>query len=1041
MRSGAVAAVVAATAVAVGAAGAGAGARARTVLGSADDAPPSIVVSAADRTGFAVDIALAPAAWTSAATDAGDSDTTCGEPDPTGRMPGPIEAEPHAWLIGVPGGPDGVGAEVDVVALEEVVVAGPAGCGGPPSGVTAGSGAPVRASRVAVRIEPAGMLRHQPIARLVFEPVAPAGGDRLRVRARARARIRYTAGAAIDRAPLEPAPIEGVLGHLLNHRFLPRRTEARPVPAGAGSGLPATLSGTGSGGHRPAAPAGPGADRGTRDRRPAPPVPRGDPRPLQAAPGPAAADPDALKVGVDRDGPVAVTGVALAAAGWDLAAVDPGTLALEAAGRPVGLAVDDGGDGRLDPADRLVFHGRGMTGPYTRENVYWLRRSGVPTRSAARTGAPDASAPAAPPFRTTLHAERDTEYFVSMRAGEGDDRWMWGPPLSASVTPPNPTFTTTLALPNLAPAPDGAALRVRLQGFASDPRVAPDHHFEVRIDGTRVAEAWFDGPGVHVIEAALPPGTLTGPTHTLTVTSLGDTGAVVDSVFVNRIALDHAAGYRAVGDRLDFAAPHPGRHTFTLTGFGSPDVRVVDVTVPDQPVAITGIDVAVSEEGAGTYRARFSDTATAETRYVAFTPAGILRPTQVARNTPSAWRTPARGADYVVVTHPDFAAAVDPLVWHRAAQGLRTATVLIDDVYDEFSGGVFDPRAIRTFLAHAFAHWPPPAPTYVLLVGESNLDYRRGYGQGPPNFVPSIQFDTTSRLTGDMGAATSDLWFAAVSGDDDVPDMLLGRLSVSTAAQAEAVVAKTLRHEAAPPGADWRRRVVLVADDDGADLFEPFSDTLARLAPPDTVVERFYAARHPRDRNLAADIGAAVDAGALALNFTGHGNVDLWSPWPGGGRIFQNADIARLANGDRMPLFTAATCMNGWIDHPLKPVSMAELWLTHPAGGGVAAWSPSGLATLSAQRLLLPSVYRGLFDGRRLPIGALTTAASVEVLAQGGEGADIARMFVLLGDPAVVIAGASAAPTATAAPTVAATATASARPPSPAVFLPAVRRE
>lgn len=158
-------------------------------------------------------------------------------------------------------------------------------------------------------------------------------------------------------------------------------------------------------------------------------------------------------------------------------------------------------------------------------------------------------------------------------------------------------------------------------------------------------------------------------------------------------------------------------------------------------------------------------------------------------------------------------------------------------------------------------------------------------------------------------------------------------------------------------------------------------------------------------------------------------------------RACSGSDIARLANGDRMPLFTAATCMNGWIDHPLKPVSMAELWLTHPAGGGVAAWSPSGLATLSAQRLLLPSVYRGLFDGRRLPIGALTTAASVEVLAQGGEGADIARMFVLLGDPAVVIAGASAAPTATAAPTVAATATASARPPSPAVFLPAVRRE
>lgn len=624
-----------------------------------------------------------------------------------------------------------------------------------------------------------------------------------------------------------------------------------------------------------------------------------------------------------------------------------------------------------------------------------------------------------------------------MRAGEGDDRWMWGPAISAAVAPPSPAFTTTLALPDLGPDPAPARLRVRLQGYASDPRVAPDHHVEVRLDGDVVADAWFDGPGVHVIEANLPSGVLTAGAHTLTVTCVGDTGAVVDSVFVNWIEIDHAAGYRAAGDRLDFAAPHPGRVDFTLTGFGAPDVQVLDVTSPEQPVAITG--VAVERAGDGTYRARFGATATAVSRYVAYGPAGASPPARVAPNAASRWRSPEHGADYVVITHPDFAAAVAPLVRRRADQGLRTATILVDDAYDEFSAGVFDPRAIRDLLAYAFAHWAPPAPTYVLLVGESNLDYRRGYGQGPPNFVPSVQFDTTSRLTGDMGAATSDLWFAAVAGDDAIPDLLLGRLSVATAAQAEAVVAKTLRFEATPPEADWRRRAILVADDDGADLFEPFSDELAARMPPGTIAERFYAGRYPRDRNLAADIGAAVNTGALVLNFTGHGNVDLWSPWPGGGRIFQNADIARLTNGERAPLFTAATCMNGWIDHPLKPVSMAELWLTHPTGGGVAAWSPSGLATLSAQRQLLPAVFSGLFDGRRASIGALTTAAGVEILARGGEWSDIARMFVLLGDPALVVAGAPAATATPSAPTAAASPTAAAtpRPPGRALFLPA----
>ena len=73
--------------------------------------------------------------------------------------------------------------------------------------------------------------------------------------------------------------------------------------------------------------------------------------------------------------------------------------------------------------------------------------------------------------------------------------------------------------------------------------------------------------------------------------------------------------------------------------------------------------------------------------------------------------------------------------------------------------------------------WARPAPTYVLLVGESNLDYRRGYDKGPQNFVPSVQLDVAGG--GDeLSHYTSDLWFAALQ-DDVLPDVLLGRLSVS----------------------------------------------------------------------------------------------------------------------------------------------------------------------------------------------------------------------------------------------------------------------
>ena len=48
----------------------------------------------------------------------------------------------------------------------------------------------------------------------------------------------------------------------------------------------------------------------------------------------------------------------------------------------------------------------------------------------------------------------------------------------------------------------------------------------------------------------------------------------------------------------------------------------------------------------------------------------------------------------------------------------------IDDIYDEFSDGLFNPFAIRRFLRYAYNSWQQPAPTYVVLVGDAHYDYK-----------------------------------------------------------------------------------------------------------------------------------------------------------------------------------------------------------------------------------------------------------------------------------------------------------------------------
>ena len=152
----------------------------------------------------------------------------------------------------------------------------------------------------------------------------------------------------------------------------------------------------------------------------------------------------------------------------------------------------------------------------------------------------------------------------------------------------------------------------------------------------------------------------------------------------------------AGGGRLANRESAAGRYRFALTGFTSSDVTVLDITDPAHAVAIDGIEV--SSVSGDEFQVTFEDTASPITRYVAFTDAAAPAPAEVSANRSSAWRSPSNGADYVIIVHPLFADAIRPLAEHRAAQGLRVATVLIDDVYDEFAHGVFDPRATRAFL-------------------------------------------------------------------------------------------------------------------------------------------------------------------------------------------------------------------------------------------------------------------------------------------------------------------------------------------------------
>ncbi|MCB0117343.1 MAG: Ig-like domain-containing protein, partial [Caldilineaceae bacterium] len=459
--------------------------------------------------------------------------------------------------------------------------------------------------------------------------------------------------------------------------------------------------------------------------------------------------------------------------------------------------------------------------------------------------------------------------------------------------------------------------------------------------------------------------------------------------------------YTAESDALTFGVPSVGAHQFAVTGFSSADVSLFDITNPAQPVQVTGAETAAS---GGAFRLRFEENADADARYVALTPAQYRTPVSQEVDTASSWRSAQNGADYIIITHEDFYDTVQTLAQYRQTQGLRTAVVKIGDVYDEFSGGVFTPAAIRSFLRYAYTSWAAPAPSYVLLVGDAFQNFKDTVKSGTINYVPSQLVETDL-----LGETVSDNWFAAVSGDDLLPDMMIGRLAVQSAQQAQAQIDKILAYEQNAPGAAWTSNVLLVADDDES-TFRFVAEQVAERIPFGYTLNRVYVEDYPPNDPTTA-IQAQINEGALFVNYAGHGEYYRWGKWDNESAfILDLDDIAALQNDGKLPVVTVANCLNGYFAGPKQQASLAEAFMDQSAGGAVAVWAPTGLGAPFSHYVLLNAFYDAVYQKDLHVLGAATTTAKLTAYTESPLLGELVQIYTLLGDPATKLAAPTNAP-------------------------------
>jgi len=114
---------------------------------------------------------------------------------------------------------------------------------------------------------------------------------------------------------------------------------------------------------------------------------------------------------------------------------------------------------------------------------------------------------------------------------------------------------------------------------------------------------------------------------------------------------------------------------------------------------------------------------------MAFVPGseGAIAGTAIVADQASDLRTPGvfgtSTARSILIAPGEFLAPANRLATYRRGQGYAVEVASVEDVYDEFNGGVKSARAIRRYLHHAYSSWSP-APSFVALMGDASFDYR-----------------------------------------------------------------------------------------------------------------------------------------------------------------------------------------------------------------------------------------------------------------------------------------------------------------------------
>ncbi len=481
--------------------------------------------------------------------------------------------------------------------------------------------------------------------------------------------------------------------------------------------------------------------------------------------------------------------------------------------------------------------------------------------------------------------------------------------------------------------------------------------------------------------------------------------------YFDYLEISYTGELSPTNDILDFyIGQYGGIGEIVLDNQFSATPLIFDLSDSKNPVAIVSASVSSTE-----INFHYNLSLESPNRFYVCPGSKAFAPDEIEKIEINDLRENISQTDLIVIAPEQFLPYLEDYETYREQESdISVKVVSFEQILNQFSYGLYDPKAIREYLKYSYENYETPAPSAVLLVGDGVYDFENNLGLTSTNIIPpyiqeidSSASDDNYVFFGEFGLLDSDTSYTTDRGYD----MMISRWPVKTVSEMATIIDKVKSYESSTNYGPWRTTVTLVADDEfghyNTEWFHT-SQTEELQEPPRLPASfrrnKIYIWDYPfnsvQRKPLAnEDIVKSFNEGTLLINYVGHGNPDYWAHE----NVFhRSTDLVNLTNTEKLTLVVTASCSIGFFDNPDKE-GMAEDLIRYATGGAIGVISATRLVYSSDNAAFNKEIFEVLFADNNLSIAQAFYAAKLARQYIGVNPTPIRndRNYIYLGDPFV----------------------------------------